>query len=127
MLYEIPNPRQNPGEPHRRWFYSLEQDLYVWYYEEAEIIAFQLCYSKRDNHRALYWRNDRGYAHLRVDERWRNSTPLLVADGSFDKDAVLIRFRQLADQLPRDLVEFVDARLANYPIRAAQESWWRQP
>ena len=125
MLYEIRKPRQIPGESLRRWFFSHEQDLYVWYDKAGLIIAFQLCYAKQQSEHALYWRNDRGYAHLRVDNRWRHCTPLLVADGSFDRDAVLDRFRLLSRQLPADVVSFVDTRLSSYPNGADTESWWK--
>lgn len=125
MLYEIRNPRQIAGESHRRWFYSHEQDLYVWNDESGQIIAFQLCYSKETNEHALYWRNDRGYAHLRVDNKWRNCTPLLVADGSFEKDTVLSRFRELSSQLPSDVVQFVSTRLSEYPSFSESGSWWK--
>lgn len=124
MLHEIRNPRQIAGESHRRWFYSHEQDLYVWSDESGQIIAFQLCYAKESDEHALYWRNDRGYAHLRVDSKWRHATPLLVADGSFDRDAVLGRFRELSSRLPADVLQFVDARLCEYPSHSASGSWW---
>lgn len=31
MLREVRNARQVPGEPHRRCFFSHQQDLWVWF------------------------------------------------------------------------------------------------
>lgn len=125
MLYEIQNPRQIPGEPFRRWFYSHEQDLYVWYDDDKQITAFQLCYSKAWGERALYWRSDKGYSHLRVDEGGRNGTPLLQADGVFDRRQVLERFREQSIQLPAEVREFVEERLQAYRPPAPRKPWWR--
>lgn len=125
MLYEIQNPRQIPGEPFRRWFYSHEQDLYVWYDDSGSITAFQLSYGKSRNEHAIYWRSDRGYSHLRVDEGRRSATPFLVADGAFDRDRVLNNFRELSIELPFDVTEFVDARLVEYNTAKGGKPWWQ--
>jgi len=115
MLREIPNPSQHPGEARRRWFTSPEQDLYVWYDAHASIVAFQLCYGKSLNEHAFYWRADRGWSHLRVDDgeghSFASATPILVADGAFDAAAIRRRFATVAGELPADVVAFVTARL----------------
>ena len=114
-LYEIPNARQHAGEPLRRWFYSFEQDLYVWTNESEEIVAFQLCYGKRASHSALHWHHESGFKHLHVREGGYG-TPLLVANGHFDKAAVLESFHALSAQVPADITAFVRTRLDAYPI-----------
>jgi len=120
MLREIVKTKQHPGEPKRRWFYSHEQDLYVWHNESGEIISFQLCYAKHRNERALYWKAGAGYSHLRVDDgessAFSNDSPILIADGVFDGAEVLNRFHVLAATLPPDIVEFVAARIQECPI-----------
>lgn len=116
MLREIPNPSQHPGEARRRWFTSPEQDLYVWHDEQGAIVAFQLCYGKSRNEHAFYWRQDRGWSHLRVDDgensSFSSATPILVADGAFDAVAIRQRFAALAGDLPAEVVDFVSQRLA---------------
>ena len=123
MLREIRKTRQHPGEPHRRWFHSQEQDLYVWQDDNREIIAFQLCYDKPHNEHALYWRHDRGFSHLRVDdgegENGWCAAPILLADGIFDTKTVTQRFRALANDIPTTLADFVLDRLESYPSKQA--------
>jgi hypothetical protein len=115
MLNEVPNTRQIEGESRRRWFFSQEQDLYVWQDDDGQITAFQLCYAKSQDEHAVYWRSDSGYAHLQVDSKRRNATPLLVADGYLDKEAVLVHFREVSINLPVDVREFVIDRIAKFP------------
>lgn len=118
MLREIEKTRQHAGEPLRRWFHAQEQDLYVWQDEDGTIIAFQLCYDKPDNEHALYWRQDRGFSHLRVDDgenpAGRPQSPLLLADGLFDSAGVTRRFLRLAKNLPPEISRFVIRHLEQY-------------
>jgi hypothetical protein len=118
-LYEIPNARQHAGEPLRRWFYSFEQDLYVWTNDAEQMVAFQLCYGKREGHSALHWHQATGFKHLRVDADGYG-TPLMVADTRFDKAAVLASFQTLSAQVPADITAFVRARLAAYPLHTSE-------
>lgn len=119
MLREIPNTRQHSQEPRRRWFHCAEQDLYVWLAnDERKIVAFQLCYGKPDRQHALYWREDKGFAHLKVNDGeagWGNQTPILLADGEFPLELTLQRFLALAGELPDDIVAFIQTQLAQYP------------
>jgi hypothetical protein len=41
MLQEIHNTYQAPDEPPRRFFFSHEQDLWVWFSEDGALVAFQ--------------------------------------------------------------------------------------
>jgi hypothetical protein len=115
MLNEVPNTRQIEGESRRRWFFSQEQDLYVWQDDAREITAFQLCYAKSEDEHAVYWRSDSGYAHLQVDSKRRYATPFLVADGYLDKEAVLDLFREVSINLPVEVRDFVIDHIANFP------------
>ena len=122
MLYEIPDTRQVSGEPRRRWFFSHDQDLYVWQDDSGEIVGFQLCYAKSIDEHAIYWRNDRGFSHMRVESKRRGGTPILMVDGFFDKDAVLERFRRLSANLPGDIIRFVTTRLMEYRSSEDEDS-----
>lgn len=125
MLTEITKTRQIPGEPLRRWFSSQEQDLYVWQDQAGKIVAFQLCYAKHRNEHAIYWRQEAGFAHLSVDDgestALASATPILLADGTFRRNAVIERFRSLAVQLPNEIVQIVIARLLEFPSGLANE------
>jgi hypothetical protein len=125
-LTEISNARQIPGEPRRRWFESASQELIVWYAVDGSILGFQLCYDRDAKERAVTWTSHRGYSHESVDDGEAvgiayRQTPILVPDGAFEMHRVLERFAELAGNLPRDIVNLVSAKLAEYPNDAAME------
>ena len=119
MLLEIRNVDQVPGEPRRRWFFSHEQDLLVWFDDDAEPAAFQLSYGKYRNEHAIRWKAGKGFAHYGVDDGESgpgvSEAPILVADGAFPASKVLTRFLELSGEMPRDIVAFVAARLREHP------------
>ena len=107
-LRELPNTRQVEGEPRRRWFSSPDLDLIVWVDEREAIVGFQLCYDKTRGERALTWRLGRGYDHMGVDDGEQNagqhkSTPILVADGFFDRERVSEIFLKSSESLPASI------------------------
>jgi hypothetical protein len=121
MLLEIRNTRQVPGESRRRWFFSHEMDLLVWFDDDDSPTAFQLCYGKYRDERAIRWKTGRGFAHYRVDDGSTedgvvgSGTPLLMAGGVFEAPRVLERFRELSARMPTGIAEFVSARLREHP------------
>lgn len=119
MLREIPNVQQVPGEPRRRWFFSHEQDLLVWFGEGGAPVAFQLAYGKYRNEKALRWKAGKGFTHEAVDDGENagvvKEAAILVADGYFDATGVLERFVELSTEVPPEIVDFVRARLAEHP------------
>jgi len=119
ILREVRNVQQVPGEPRRRWFFSHKQDLIVWFGEDAKPVAFQLSYGKYRDEHAIRWKAGRGFVHHRVDDGeitgMVKQAAILVADGAFEAAQVLKRFLELSGEMPRDLVEFVSARLREHP------------
>ena len=119
MLLEVPNIQQQPGEPPRRWFFSHEQDLFVWFGEDGTPVAFQLSYGKYRNEHAIRWKAEQGFTHHRVDDGEGNAVtraaPLLMSNGMFDAAQVLKRFRELSAAIPREIADFVAARLREHP------------
>jgi hypothetical protein len=119
MLLEVPNIQQQPGEPPRRWFFSHEQDLFVWFGEDGKPVAFQLCYGKYRNEHAIRWKLGRGFTHHSVDDgesgAVSSDAPLLMADGVFEAARVLKRFLELSVEMPREIAGFVVARLLEHP------------
>jgi hypothetical protein len=119
MLQEIRNTRQAPDEPPRRFFFSHEQDLWVWFGDGGAIVAFQLAYGKYRNERAIRWKAGCGFTHQRVDDGENaglvKQSPILVADGVFDAASVLERFLELSAEMPQEIVDFVVARLREHP------------
>lgn len=82
-------------------------------------VAFQLAYGKYRDEHAISWKAGRGFVHERVDDGESagviKEVPILVADGVFEAARVLDQFLALAAELPRDIVDFVAARLRENP------------
>jgi len=119
MLTEIPNARQVVGEGPRRWFTDEYFDLIVWYGTEQSPIGFQLCYDKPTRERALTWTREHGYRHDKVDAGeipgHAKMTPVIVADGAFDRNMVSRRLRREATAMDPGIAAFVLERLDSYP------------
>jgi hypothetical protein len=118
MLREIPEARQIRGEPRRRWFNSASMDLYVWYDGEDRPLGLQLCYGKPDRERALTWFRPASYSHMAVDptgQHGHSGTPILVADGLFDREDVNGAFAREGRELPADIRDLVVDTLGRYP------------
>lgn len=119
MLLEIRNVQQEPGEPRRRWWFSHEQDLLVWFGDDGTPVAFQLSYGKYRGERAIRWKMKRSFSHYRVDDGTASAfglgAPLLMAGGAFDAPRVLKRFLELSTEMPREIADFVAARLREHP------------
>lgn len=118
-MKEIERVRQVPGERPRRWFFSHEQDLLVWLDADGKPVAFQLAYGKYRNEHALRWKAGRGYTHHRVDDGEGRingkSVPMLFPNGAFAAANVLDKFLEISVEVPREIVDFVAARLREHP------------
>jgi hypothetical protein len=119
MLREMLHTRQVDGDPHRRWFYSWECELYVWLDDDARAIGFQLCYDKALREHAFSWKEGLGASHMRVDSGDRSdgggpATPMLVANGAFDARYILDVFRLESRLLPPEYVSLVTREVARH-------------
>jgi hypothetical protein len=119
-LRELPGTRQVAGEPRRRWFSSADLDLIVWLDDAERVVGFQLCYDKSHGEHALTWRAERGYDHSAIDDGESNpaqhkSTPILVADGRFDRERVSDIFLAASTDVPAPIRSAVAALLQRYP------------
>ena len=85
MLREIKETSRKPGEPRKRWFSSLDMDVFIWLDDAGEIVSYQLTYDKPHREKAVTWSRDSGFLHLGVDDGSRPGkhpgSPLLVTDG----------------------------------------------
>lgn len=119
MLLEVKNVQQMEGEPLRRWFFSHEQDLWVWFGEKGQVVAFQLAYSKYRNEHAIRWGEEKGFRHYGVDDGESGpigkGVPILVMNGKFQAQAVLNRFKDISVNIPREIGDFIVARLQEHP------------
>jgi hypothetical protein len=119
MFREVPNAQQKPDEPSRRWFFASDQDLLVWFGEDGDPLAFQLSYGKYLNEHAIRWKSGQGFIHHRVDDGeespTRKKSPMLVPNGPFQAPSVLKSFVEQSGEIPREIVEFIAARLKEHP------------
>ena len=99
MLFEVPNVQQVRGEPRRRWFFSHEQDLLVWFDDDGRPVAFQLSYGKYRDEHAIRWKVDRGFTHY----------------AALSASRLAQQFTELAFEVPPEIAEFVAARLREHP------------
>ena len=91
-------------------------DLIVWLDETWEPVAFQLCYDKGQDERALTFSAEGTLSHARVDDgnttRPYKSTPILTSGGHFDPVRVKQLFDEASRGLPKPLLTFVNATLS---------------
>ena len=126
MLREIESVKQIEGEPRRRWFSDEYFDLIVWLNESDDVVAFQLCYDKPRNERALTWMRELGYMHHRVDDGEhrldiiQKATPILIGDGHFDHKAVAGLFNKESNGIERSIAGLVHKRIRNYKAESGK-------
>jgi hypothetical protein len=118
MLVEKKDVRQIPGEGERRWFADNYFDLIVWY-EEGQVIGFQLCYDKGGLERALTWHRPHRYLHNRIDAGEApfayKMSPVLVQDGVFDRERIAEKFRRASARMEPRIAAMVLDVLRVYP------------
>ena len=119
MLREIPNTKQIPGDPFRRWFCDETFDLIVWYSPEDAIIGFQLCYRDGQERKALTWFDGKGFSHDRIDDGEDGAAshmlaPILVPDGAFEQDRILALFERESKEIDPVAVRTVMDVIANH-------------
>jgi hypothetical protein len=95
-------------------------DLIIWTAPPEEVIGFQLCYLKGSDEHALTWWKGRGFSHDRIDDGegrpdHQKMTPILVPDGTFDKEGLIALFRGSSTELEPRLVQFVMEKIDGYP------------
>lgn len=99
LLSEVADVKQIPGETPRRWFASLEGDLFTWQ-RDGRLTRFEYCYNKPYNEHVLIWTLDQGFGHFRIDDGesdpMHNRAPIAIADGVWDPDTVRWRLEATA-------------------------------
>ena len=120
MLREVDQVLQSPGTSRRRWFTDPYFDLIVWQDRDGTVEAFQLSYGKPADEHALTWQRDRGFGHDRIDDGEgepgrHKSSPILVADGAFPRDAIATRFGRESAGIDAGIARFVSAKILEAP------------
>jgi len=119
MLYEIQNTKQIEGEGIRRWFTDQDFDLIIWYTDDKMLDGFQLCYDKQSKERCITWRKSGSYVHTGVDDgeqghQTNKMSPILVADGLFDKWSVSKEFKLVSKKMDPVVANFVHRKLVEF-------------
>lgn len=119
-LKEIKNVRQIPGEGFRRWFSDDFFDLYIWYdHNQKKVIGFQLAYGEVERDHALTWTRDHGFTHDGVDDGnitgGYKRSPILIANGVFDPQALLRMFAEHRGELDSKLYDLISSRIKEFP------------
>jgi len=77
-----------------------------------------LYYDTKRCERVLSWRQGEGFGHAQIDSGEQNPTfnrsPLLVADGVFDKAKILDRFQYESQTIDSDIRDFIIQALTTY-------------
>jgi hypothetical protein len=124
---EFVNIRQVPGEPRRRWFFSDEFDLILWFGEDGGFAGFELCYDKSGVERSISWRPDSGFEHMAVDAGEDRSgkhkaAPIMVMDRRFNAMRVLSTLVDECRSIPPEIAAYVVRTLETHPSYR-QKSW----
>lgn len=120
MLIEEKNVRQIPGEGFRRWFFDDYFDLIIWYDNDHALKGFQLCYDKFRHEKVLTWIKSKGYSHDEIDEGEvpgeHKKSPILVADGPFNRESVGKKFLEASSDMEPDLRDLVYRKICEHNI-----------
>jgi len=116
MMIEPRQVKQGKGNVQRRWFSDDYFDLIVWQDRNGTIVRFELCYDKNKNEHAFVWDQQAGASHLKVDDGEgvpgrHKMSPILVADGSFDREALAARFLKAGKDIDQNITAFVYSKL----------------
>lgn len=103
MLHEWEGIRQREEEGHRRWYVDEAMDLIVWF-EDSDVVGFQLCYDKGSDEKAVTWHRDGGVTHTHVDAGEDRpgsfkSSPVLTSSLPLETERVCEAFRSRAEDI----------------------------
>ena len=116
-MIEIRNVYQKYGDPFRRWFSDDYFDLIIWENDKEQLIGFQLCYDIKGNEKAITFSDDK-FSHNKIDQGEdnpnKNLTPILVADGVFDKQSILSKFEKDSTNIDDQVREYVINKIREY-------------
>jgi len=117
---ELIQVRQIPGDRRRRWFFSEDFDLIVWFNDDGTFAGFELCYDKSRIQRSLAWRQAAGFSHMAVDDGENRpgkykATPVLVPDGYFDARRIHSAFARECVSLPTEVADYVLQTIEKHP------------
>ncbi len=121
MLREITTVKRKVGNLTRRWFSDESIDLFVFFDKADEMIQIQLSYDKLNNEHILCWKKDVGFSHDRVDDgqdvSGKARAPIMVENGAFDIDNILLQFKDASDGANIELFNTVYDKLIEFKLK----------
>ena len=115
MLRAITGQQQTDNN--RLWFSDDNHDLFVWLDDRNNPVAFQFSYDKHRDEHCIYWHQQRGFRHDRIDsgdnlQAGYKMTPILVPDGHFDAPRLVKLFQSICMEMDPRLARFIQQTLA---------------
>lgn len=111
MLRPISDIYVREGEPRKAWFTCSEQDLYIWFSDEDEIIKFQYSYDKPFGEKSLLWNSAGNFSHTAIDDGSRPgkhpSSPISLGSIALDKAKVIKLLNGNASVIPAKQLSFL--------------------
>ena len=120
-LFELKSNQHDVAASRRRWFYSPDMDLVVWYETDGSVSGFELYYDKNSSEHVFIWRVDGGFSHLAVDDGDQKpvlefkEAPILIPDGHVDAERIKSLFEDSNERMPNDIAALVRRKLDEFP------------
>jgi len=115
MLRPISDIYVREGEPRKIWFTCSEQDLYIWFSNEDEIVRFEYSYDKPFNEKSLLWKSLGGSSHTAIDDGSRPgkhpSSPISLGSVALDKTKVIKQLNDNASVISSEHLSFLIERI----------------
>lgn len=101
---------------HKIWFNDQQNDLFVWLDQTGIPIGFQFCYDKARDEHSLYWHQDKGFHHCRVDNGENKlghykMSPIMTAKSCFKTNQIAEIFDSTSQQLDAELRKFIEIKI----------------
>lgn len=129
MLSKVPAGLIKPAELKAglQWYSDTHCDLYVWRKLNGEVMRFQFTYNKGTGREEIVeWSGGDVVGHALVDpgddHPRTNRTPIIVANGVWDRGTVAEEFEEAAKGIDPEIFQFVLDRLAGGRGGAARSS-----
>jgi len=111
----------NSHSNNRLWYSDAYFDLIIWRDKNKEVEAFQLCYDIEHFERSLSWSKAYGFSHAQIDggeaNPLKNQSPLFVADGIFEYDTIINRFKKASQSIDEEIRTFILQKMSQYALR----------
>lgn len=118
MLYEITHVRPSRRGQSKRWFTSIDMDLFVWF-RNGVPVHFQLYIDKRARERVICWDIRDGFNCYLVNNTANDEcyglSPVAVSFSRLELRVLARSFLAACENIDADLGDYIYARLMEIP------------